>query len=112
MEKEQRLPAGITPELLTTLKEKYGNRLRYADLPKDDNGDEYLTVIVCVPDRVVTSEFEKWIESNPLKAKELLVNACLLTHKEEVKADDGLFYATVNAISSLIPLRKAVVRNI
>ena len=32
MEKEQRLPAGITPELLATLKEKYGNRLRYADL--------------------------------------------------------------------------------
>lgn len=112
MEKEQRLPAGITPELLATLKEKYDNRLRYADLPKDDNGDEYLTVIVCVPDRVVTSEFEKWIDPNPLKAKELLVNACLLTHKEEVKADDGLFYAAVNAISSLIPLRKAVVRNI
>lgn len=109
---ENKLPAGLTPEMIEKLKQEYGTRLRIADLPRDEYETEFLPVIVCVPDRKTVNEFEKWVDSNPGKAKEIVVNTCLLTHKEEVKADDGLWFAAVNAICSLFPLRKAVVRNL
>lgn len=109
---ENKLPAGITEEMVAQAKEKYGDKkVKIAELPKDDNGDEFLSVLVRVPDRKTLDEFEKWMDKSPGKAKEILLNACLLSHKDEVKADDGLFLSAVEAIAQLIPIRKAVIKN-
>lgn len=103
---------GITAEMIAAAKEKYGDkRVKLAELPKDDDGDEYLTVLVRVPDRQVMNQFEKWIDQHPGKAKDILVNSCLLSHKDAVKEDDGLYTSAIDAIAQLIPVRKAIIKN-
>lgn len=117
MEKENskkiKLPDGVTEEDIKAFKEKYGqNKVMLASLPLDDDGNDYLDVIVTVPTRKVISEFEKWVDKNPDKAKEIMVNACLLTSKERVKADEGLFFGAFDAISKIMPVRAAIVKNL
>lgn len=106
------LPQGITQEMITDFKERYGeDKIKIAELPMDDNGDSYKSVVAKVPSRKEVGEFEKWVDKNPDKAKEILINSCILTSKEEVKANDGLFLAAFDAIVSLIPIRKAILKN-
>lgn len=109
---EVTLPEGVTPEQVAAWKNAWGNKVKLASLPKDDDGNEFLDVVVRVPDRKTMSELEKWIDKNPDKAKEITINACLLSHKDQVKADDGLFAAAFDAISQLIPVRKAIIKNL
>ena len=87
MKKDQTtLPQGVTPEMVAGWKEQFGaDKVRLAELPLDDQGDKTIEVIVRVPGRKELGEFEKWLDRNPDKAKEILVNACLLTKKDEVK---------------------------
>jgi ABC-type proline/glycine betaine transport system substrate-binding protein len=107
------LPVGVTPEMVKAWKERYGEKkVCLADLPKDDDGIEFLTVVVRVPDRKTMSEFEKFADKNPDKAKEIMVNACVLSNKEEVKADDGLFLAAFDATVKLMPVRAAIIKNL
>lgn len=99
--------------MIEAAKAKYKeNSVKLAELPKDEERNEYLTVLVRRPDRSVLSEFSKWVDKNPGKADEILVNSCLLSHKDIVKADDGLFAGCVDAISQLISIRKANIKNI
>lgn len=112
MNKETKLPDGVTVEMVAGWKERYGeNKVKLAKLT-NEAGETTLAVIVRVPDRKTLGEFEKWIDRNPMKSKEIMVNACLLTEKERVKADDELFYAAFDAITELLPLRKAIVENL
>lgn len=110
---ENTLPAGITQEMVDNAKSAYGvNRVKIAELPMDDDNSEFLSVLVRRPDRSVQGEFMKWADKNPNKADDILVNNCLLSHKEQVKADEGLFQAAVDAIAQLIVTRKARIKNI
>jgi hypothetical protein len=52
------------------------------------------------------------VDKNPDKAKEILVNACVLSGKEIVKADDGLFLGAFDAIVKLLPVRTAIIKNL
>jgi len=114
MKKDQiTLPQGVTAEMVAAWKEQFGaDKVRLAELPLDDNGEKVLEVVVRVPGRKELGEFEKWIDRNPDKAKEIMVNACLLTKKDEVKAQDDLFLAAFDAISQLLPIRKAIIKNL
>jgi hypothetical protein len=111
-EDEVGLIGGTMPEQIAKWKDLWGNKVKLASLPLDDDGKEYLDVIVKAPDRNAMNEFEKWIDKNPGKAKEILVNACLLTRKDEVKASDDLFAGAFDAIANLIPIRKAIIKNL
>ncbi len=107
------LPEGVTQDTVDAWKERYGeDKVKVASLPKDDDGNEFLDVIVRVPDRKTVGEFEKWVDRDPNKAKEILINACLLTCKDAVKANDGLFYGAFDAIANLLPIRKALIKNL
>lgn len=107
------LPDGITQEMVDEAKKKHGSKkVAIGYLPMDDEGENTLAVLLKVPDRDALSEFEKWSDRNPKKSKEILVNACLLSHKDQVKADDELFLTCVNAIADLIPVRKAIVKKL
>lgn len=108
-----KLPEGVSQEMIDAWKDRYGkDKVKMACLPMDDDGNEFKEVIVRVPDRKVMSEVEKWLDKAPDKAKEIMINSCLLTHKEEVKADDGLFFGAVDAITKLMPIRTAIVKNL
>jgi hypothetical protein len=110
---KQTLPAGITAEMIKNAKEKYGeDKIKYAELQTVDDGDEYLTVLVRRPDKSARNEFSKWVDKNPGKADDILVKNCLLSHKEQVLADEGLFSAAVDAIAQLIIIRKAKIKNL
>lgn len=113
-EKEvNQLPEGITTEMIANARKNPGTAtLKLADLPLDDNGDRFLTVLVSVPNRKTMGEFEKWVDKNPDKSKEILINAHLHSHKDQVKADDGLFTGAFDAIVQLMPIRKAIIKNL
>jgi hypothetical protein len=112
-ESEVQLPDGVTPEMIKAWKERYGEqKVKLALLPKDDAADEFLQVIVRVPDRKAQAEFEKWIDKSPDKAKDILINACLLTNKDVVKADDDLYLGAFDAIAKLLPIRTAIIKNL
>ncbi|MEL3904447.1 MAG: hypothetical protein P1P63_04980 [Treponemataceae bacterium] len=110
--KEKELPAGITAEMIAGAKTKHGeNNVKYLDLPLNDEGTEFKTVLACVPSRAVLGQYRRFADTDPKKADEILVKNCLLSHKDEVLADDGLFYGALTGIADLIPVRKAIVKN-
>ena len=113
MKKEElQLPSGITQDQISDAKAKFGDdKVKIALLPTSDSGTDTIAVLCKVPDRRTIGEFEKWIEKNPTKAKEILVKNSILTKVDEVMADDGLFFAAVDAVAELMPLRKAVIKN-
>ncbi len=95
-----------------TLVKKYGkDKLRIVELPMNDMGTEVLEVAVLVPSRSVMSQYMRFIDSNPKKAQEILINHCLLTSKEEVNADDALFNTCVMGIAELFPIREYKIKN-
>lgn len=82
------------------------DKLRRVDLPLDDDGNDILEVIVCVPDRRTMGQYLKYQNVNPAKAQDILVKNCLLTDKETVLADDALFLTCVSALAEMIPIRE------
>lgn len=105
------LPEGITAETVAEAKKKYGeDKVKFVDLI-DDNTGETKTVLVCVPSRTVIGQYKRYEPNDPKKAEEILVKACLLSHKDEVLADDGLFYGALSGVAELIPVRRSVVKN-
>jgi len=113
MNKEKTLPVGITQAMIDQAIEKHGEKnVKVIDLPEDEDGGTYLTVLACVPSRTIVGQYLQWSDSNPKKAQEILVKACLLSHKDVVLADDGLFFGALSGIAELIPVRKAIVKNL
>jgi len=114
MDKEEKavLPSGVTDEQVKAWKQKYGDdKLRLVDLKKNDAG-ERLSIVMHVPDRVVIGEFEKWSDSNPNKAKEILIKGCALTGIDDIMANDMLFLSAFNACSKLIPRAESEIKNL
>lgn len=87
-------------------------KIKRVILPLDDEGNESLEVIVRVADRDTVTQFMRFNDSQPKKAQEIIVNQCLLTSKDEVKADDNLFLTVVGAIAELFPIRQATIKNL
>ena len=106
------LPEGITQGMIDGAKLAHGgDKVRFIDLPVDDDATAYKTVLAIVPSRTVVGQYQRYADSEPKKAQEILVKACLLSHKDEVLGDDGLFYGALSGIADLIPVRKGIVKN-
>ncbi|MDL2314767.1 hypothetical protein LJC16_00730 [Bacteroidales bacterium OttesenSCG-928-C19] len=106
------LPEGITQAMIDAAKVKYGNdKVKFIDIPTNDEGTDYKTVLATVPSRNIVGQYRRFADTDPKRADEILVKNCLLSHKEEVLADDGLFYGAMGGIAELIPVRKAIVKN-
>ena len=111
MEKKE-LPEGITAEMIANAKVKYGeDKVKYLELPLNDESTEFKTVLAAVPSRAIMGQYRRYADTDPKKADEILVKNCLLSHKDEILADDGLFYGALTGIADLIPVRKAIVKN-
>lgn len=106
MKKEVNNIEQVADEVKTALKEKHGAKLKSLLLPKDDLCEEYKEVLAVVPSRSVVSQYLRFSKENPNKAQEILVKNCVLTSKEEIIADDGMFYAAVGLLAELIPIRE------
>jgi hypothetical protein len=92
--------------------EKVGGveKLKRVELPLDDDGNETLEVIVCIPDRRTMGQYLKYQNVNPAKAQDILVKNCLLTDKDQVLADDALFLTCVSELAQLIPIREGKIK--
>ncbi len=111
-EKEEKMPEGITKAMLNDAKAKYGaDKVRYVDILKENSDDVEKTILVVVPSRNIIGQYRRYSDTDPKKADEILVKNCLLSHKDEVLADDGLFYGALMGIADLIPIRRAIVKN-
>lgn len=108
--KNTKLPEGVTNEMVAEWKEKYGS-VKLAEL-QNENGEAIMTAVMRIPTRKTIGEFEKWIEKQPTKAKEILINGCLLTGKEAITADDVLFSAAFSAAVDLMPVGKHVLADL
>ncbi len=107
------LPEGVTQEMINAWKAKYGVReVKLATLSDADGSFDPFDIIVRVPDHTVMGQFQKYIESNPKKAQDILVNGCILHGKEKVKADKYMYSAAVDAIAQLIPAGQATIKNL
>ena len=110
--KETKLPEGITQEMIDGAKVKHGaDKVKLVEILKENSDEVDKTVLAVVPSRNIMSMFVQHMDSNVKKAQEILVKNCLLSHKEEVLADDALFLGAVNGIAELIPIRKARIKN-
>lgn len=111
-EKQNQLPEGITEAMITDAKANHGSdKVKIIDLPVDDEGTSYKSVLACVPSRNILGQYRRFADNDPKRADEILVKNCLLSHKDEVLSDDGLFYAVLSGIAELIPVRKAIIKN-
>lgn len=109
-EKTKTIAPGITQEMIDAGIAK-GLKVRLAEVPIDDEGTTK-TVLVCVPSRTILSQFRKYMDSDPKKADEILVKNCVLSHKDEILADDELFGSVLTTIADLIVVRKGVIKNL
>lgn len=108
--KDTKLPEGITQEMINAAKAK-GHDVKLAEVPVDDYGATR-TFLVCVPSRTVLGQFRRWMDTDPKKADDILVKNCLLSHKDEVLANDELFTGVMATLSDLIVVRKGIIKNV
>ncbi|SDE75927.1 hypothetical protein [Riemerella columbipharyngis] len=106
MKKENTNIETVAEDVKTALKSEYGDKLKSLLLPKDDLCEQHKEVLAVVPSRSIVSQYLRFAKENPNKAQEILIKNCLLTSKEEVLADDGMFYAAVGLLAELIPVRE------
>ena len=110
---EVRLPDGVSLEMVKAWKERYGHtKIKLATLNAPDGEFEPFDVVMRVPDRIAMGEFEKYLDKNPNKAKEIILKACLLTKKDEVLANDDMFLAAFNALAEILPVAKSEIKNL
>ena len=111
IEDKKALPEGITQQMIDAARGKGLDVRLAAEVPIDDEGNTR-DFLVCVPSRTVLGQFRRYMDSDPKKADDILVKACLLSHKEEVLANDELFTAVMSTISELIVVRKGIIKNV
>lgn len=112
MAKEEKLPEGITEAMISDAKTKHGaNKVRILSIPVDDDATAYKDVLAIIPTRRIIGMYQRFQDSDPLKAQEILVKNCLLSHKDEIMADDGLFFGALNLLAKLIPVREGIIKN-
>jgi hypothetical protein len=106
------LPEGISQDMIdNAIQQKGASNVKYADLPVGVDGKKVLTVLACTPSRKAVDDHEKWDARQPNKAKNILIDAGILSHVETIKADDWLWYAAVNAVTQLKPKGTALIKN-
>lgn len=113
-DKVTNLPEGITSEMVEKWKQEHGEKNILIATLLDDKDEPIQKVILRRPSRQAVSQWEKFITSEPAKAKEILLRACLLRDqdKKEVMSNDDLYYPAYRAVEGLIPLRKAIVETL
>ncbi|MGR3790673.1 hypothetical protein ACUXZJ_07155 [Flavobacterium sp. TN-1] len=105
-ENTQEVTRKVSEETIATLKAEHGSDLRKLTLPANDEETVFLEVMAVVPKRKVIGQYQKFERIDPLKAQEIVVKNCVLTDKEKVLADDGLFYSAFTALTELMPIRQ------
>jgi hypothetical protein len=93
------------------LVKKYGtDKLRILEIPTTEKAADIIEAVAVIPSRNVLGQYMKWTDANPKKAQEILVRGCVLTHREQIEADDFMFNTTVALLADLIPIGQGNVK--
>ncbi|TAG31883.1 MAG: hypothetical protein EAZ35_02205 [Sphingobacteriia bacterium] len=109
---EDKLPNGITQEMIDAAKEKH-TKVKMATL-FDEDGNELKAVLVGTPSAQVLNNFERFLDNAPAKAKKILLKGVLCSSEEiaELPQNSELFIAAFNGCIEMIPVGKAVLKNV
>ena len=73
-------------------KEKYGEEnIKVMAVPLNEEETEEMDILVRVPDRNIIMSFMMWQDKSIKKAFSILIQNCVLTDLEKIKADDDLY---------------------
>jgi hypothetical protein len=109
----QTLPLGITQEMMDAAKEKHGTAKVF--LLEDSEGINYGHVVMGRPTANVISEWEKWLDKNPFKSRQVLINGTLCNRQEELKLwekNSEQYAALYDAATQMLPVGKATAKNL
>ncbi len=94
-----KLPEGVTKEHVEAWKKEHGT----VRMCKLENG---FKAIIHSPSRGVANQYEKFMDSDPNKARDILIKNCVLHGQSEVMTKDEYYYSCAFAIAEMIPLTK------
>ncbi len=98
---------------LEELKAKFGE-LKAAELT-DTEGNSFGTALVKKPSGMIIGEFEKFVDRNPMKAREILIKGCVVYGKDVVMKwpqNSEPYSAAFDACAQMIPVGKATLKNV
>lgn len=105
------LPEGLSQDQYDSWKDKWGNLLHIVDAPIDRKKTTPVVVKSPENDRVVCGQFERFVDSNPDKAREILIQNCVLHGKELVLENNYAFRAVSEFLIEQIPTAKVALKN-
>lgn len=97
----------VSDEELTALKSKYGTVYTLSVLYLDEKTGEEVELIGYLkrPERYLMGMAVSKMDTNPIIAKEMIIEKCWIGGDERIRKDDDAFYSATIAIESLFSAR-------
>jgi hypothetical protein len=105
MEKPEKIYHGRLEEAaIEELKKKHGEVFEIV-VPMDDEEKEYAVGYVKKPTRHVLGAVSGMVNSNPVRAAEIMLANCWIAGDDRLKTDDDLFMSAIQPLFSIIKVR-------
>ena len=109
MNKNIKLPEGLTEAQYNSWKEKWPSLVELLEVPSNNDGSETIQVVIksIEQDRTVCGQYELHSDRNPDKAREILVVNGVLFGKETVLNNNYAFRSVSQYLLRKIPFAEA-----
>ncbi len=104
------LPGGVSQEQFQKWKNVHGDVHEIIAGKKNDKTGKTYHAYLKNPDRKTMSAAMSFVSKDPVKMNEILLENCWLGGDEEIKTDDGLFFAAAAVISEVFNIGEAEVK--
>jgi hypothetical protein len=104
--KEKVVHGKLAEQAIESLKNAHG-RVYEVIIPIDDEGAEHVAAYLKKPSRQALGKVMGIMNSNPVKANEILLADCWVGGDDRAKTDDEAFLSLCEAMGDLITVRKA-----
>lgn len=108
------LPEGVTSEMVAEFKAKHSGEIRLAEL-FDSEGGSHGFVIVGKPSPNVIGQFERFIDKDPMKARDILLKGTLCTRRDEIfswEKNSEQYAAAFDAAAQMLPVGKSILKKL
>ena len=103
--------AKVTQAQITQWKKQWGG-VYSIEVPLDDNAKEKAVGYFKKPTLDTIKASSKYIESDPIKAGEVVFNNCWLGGDAEIKDNDEVKMSAMQQVSSLFKVRQATLKKL
>ena len=105
------LPGGVTQAQIDKWKSQHGE-IKQIVIPLDDLGKNNAHGYVRKPDLDVISAANRFSDTDPLQAGQILFENCFLGGDPEISQNQEAKMSAMTAISQLFKIRKAEIKNV